>query len=619
MRFRGASTVSPLRPRPDDATARLPHPRRLPPRRRFAGRDPRRGVGFKAFLALSLLSGMGIAWLVITAALARHDLSAARSEASILRAQITAADILGARRTADSLSHHARRSHRLTGGPAWWTAARVPVLGEPFRTIRGISAASDELARGALGPLIDVGHRMDLQTLRGPDGRVDLTALSTAEPALVRARTSLRRAATIALGLPRSTWLDSADHARAQIVATLHRLDQAVGRAQTAVRVLPEMLGANGPRTYFVAFQNDAEARGTGGLPGAFAILRAEQGLLTFERFENDNVMAGVRVQADLPPEYERLYGTSPQQLFVNSNLSPHFPYAASIWAAMWEKKTGQRVDGALALDPTALSGLLAVTGPARLPGGAQITAANVVAETQNASYIRYGADVDGRKQHLIAVARAVADRVIGFDGDPRGLVRALTQAAQQRRLLIWSAHPGVQAELAATPLSGSVPVTASPYVGMTVINSGGNKLDYYLDRSLTWQRSGCGPRRAVRVTIRLTNTVPASVTTKYITDRSDPRQYEVRPGDHRVALHYAATTGAVLTKAFIDGKATQFMAGGERGHPVFVLDVELPRGKTRTVVLELEEPGTDGPPVVLRQPLVRPLQTTIRDSECAS
>ena len=38
------------------------------------------------------------------------------------------------------------------------------------------------------------------------------------------------------------------------------------------------MMGADGPRTYFMGFQTNAEARGTGGLLGGFGILRFDDG-----------------------------------------------------------------------------------------------------------------------------------------------------------------------------------------------------------------------------------------------------------------------------------------------------------------------------------------------------
>ena len=36
-------------------------------------------------------------------------------------------------------------------------------------------------------------------------------------------------------------------------------------------------------------------------------------------------------------------------------------------------------------------------------------------------------------------------------------------------------------------------PTRAGPFSGFTVVNSLGSKLDYYLDRSMTYQRNGCG------------------------------------------------------------------------------------------------------------------------------
>jgi len=45
----------------------------------------------------------------------------------------------------------------------------------------------------------------------------------------------------------------------------------------------------------------------------------------------------------------------------------------------------------------------------------------------------------------------------------------------------------------------------------LSIVNDGGNKLDYYLERSLTWTRTGCGPTRATTVTVTLTNNAPAT------------------------------------------------------------------------------------------------------------
>jgi hypothetical protein len=43
-----------------------------------------------------------------------------------------------------------------------------------------------------------------------------------------------------------------------------------------------------------------------------------------------------------------------------------------------------------------------------------------------------------------------------------------------------------------------------------------------------------------------------------------------------------------------------------------------FPRGTSRTVVLHLIEPAGTGAPIVLRQPLVRPLNVTVKNALCS-
>jgi hypothetical protein len=151
----------------------------------------------------------------------------------------------------------------------------------------------------------------------------------------------------------------------------------------------------------------------------------------------------------------------------------------------------------------------------------------------------------------------------------------------------------------------------------MSVVNGGGNKLDYYLDRSLTWQRTGCGPTRQTTVTMTLTNNAPARGLPPYVTGRYDDRSYKVKPGDSRLAVSYFATQGAVMHNVTVAGRPARGRIGTELGHPVYNIDLELPRGASRTIVLQLSEPAGTGKPIVLRQPLVRPLKVTLNDAVC--
>jgi len=67
-----------------------------------------------------------------------------------------------------------------------------------------------------------------------------------------------------------------------------------------------------------------------------------------------------------------------------------------------------------------------------------------------------------------------------------------------------------------------------------------------------------------------------------------------------------------------VAGRPGRGRIGAELGHPVYTIDLELPRGTSRTIVLQLSEPASEGTPIVLRQPLVRPLHVTLKDATCS-
>ncbi|WP_316744381.1 DUF4012 domain-containing protein [Streptomyces sp. MK7] len=580
-----------------------------------------------ALLVTAALPLVGAVWIAVTALLARSELIAAQRDLDTLRQSGTSASVTASPSgvaTASALdwlvrsaAAHAARAHRLTTGPAWYSAAMLPLLGDPARTVRGAAYAVDRLTGTVLTSLVQAMPQP------APDGRGNgmaqaLEALQKHAPQIERAARTATQVRADVHALPKSTWLPAADRARAGLQQQLDRLDPVMTDASVAARILPPMLGTQGERRYFLAFQNFAEARGTGGLPGAFAVLRADHGRLSFERFGNDTEMARMKANVDLGADFDALYQSSdPTHVWVNSNISPHFPYAARIWAAAWREHTGEKVDGAIAVDPVTLSRFLRVTGPARMTDGTELTADNVVNLTEQASYARYK-DVTRRKAFFVDAARAAAGPLIAAAHDSHqlpALLVAVNDAQRAGRLKIWSAHANEQRLLESRPYSGTLPDTPGPFAGLVVNNAAGSKLDYYLDRSMVWEAGECRPGggRAVTVTVTLTNRAPASGLPDYVTLREDHPAYPTRPGDNRLLVSYYAGVGADLTGATVDGRPAMLAPGVERGHPVYTVDMELPAGSHRTLVLHLLEPHATGTPILLRQPLATPLRATLK------
>ncbi len=284
--------------------------------------------------------------------------------------------------------------------------------------------------------------------------------------------------------------------------------------------------------------------------PAPSAFVRATHGKISVERFESDSALSGVKSGLNFGKAYDRLWSVgAPYDEYGDSNVSAHFPYAARIWLAMWQHKTHEKLDGALAVDPQALAYLLAVTGPATLPDHSVISAGNVVQLTQQALYSRYPSDAasPARKRYLLDVARAASTKVIDARGNTTALVKAAGHAAAERRLLVYSTDPDAEGLLEQTSLSGAIPSTSAPFAGVVVNNDAGNKLDYYLDRSITWTRTGCGSTRDVTVTIRLTNTAPSGLPT-YVEERNDhptlPHETRRQPARRLLLRHHGSLPG---------------------------------------------------------------------------
>lgn len=571
---------------------------------------------------LAWLVGIGIVWIGITALLARSQSQQITARLQQVRALVAEGRVDDARAIAHDIPAMSRRVHDLTTGPAWWAGAHIPVLGDPLEVTRGVTLVESQVGTTALPKLVSVAAALDPAALRTRGDTVHLAPLVKALPALHAAAADLDAAVASLSALPDS-WLGIVDNGKNSFAADLSAVSGYVDAAARVARVLPTMLGSPRPQTYFIGLQNEAELRGTGGLPGAFAIAVASKGTIRFTRFESNAALEPlnpghvIRTGLTFGRGYESAYGPSlPTTTFVDSNASPHFPYAARIWAAMWKKVSGQQVDAVLALDPTALAYFLAATGPATLSGGGTISAQNVITLTQRDEYFLFDDNI-ARKEFIVSVLRAAARKVTSGSAGGLPLVQAASRAASESRLLAWSADPRVEAVLEQSNYAGTIPDDPSPFAGLVLNNAAAGKLDFYLTRSLAYARTGCGATRDVVVTYTLTNNAPASGLPYYVAGRLDHPPASARPGDNHTIADYYATRGALLESVTVNGRAATAAVESDRGHPIFRLDLQLPRGTTQTVELHLREPAGSGTPQIWRQPGVAPIEIQSYDQNC--
>jgi hypothetical protein len=561
-----------------------------------------------------------VGYLTWTGMQARSQLERARDDVRMVQAMLTRADVPGARARLTVVQGHTRQARRLTSGPVWRLAAGVPLAGRSVRSVSGIAAATDDIAHEVLSPVLSSARDLAAATA-GTGQDVDVRALARAAPSLGGAAEEASQVRRAVAALPDRLVPAPVARARTDLLSELDtRVVPQLDAMASASEVGPAMLGTDGPRRYFLALENTAEARGTGGLVGVYAVVVADRGAFRLERVGDVNeLLRNHRPHIDLGAEHSGRYGVYGQASpWLSGNLSPHFPDAGRTWSQLWEGQTGQRIDGVVGLDPAVLDHLLRATGPIDLPGGTSLAAGQAVALTQEHAYARYP-DVIARKRFLSGIVEAVSLHLARGQFSRRSLLTALADAAGEGRVKVYSTHETEQHVLEQSSVGGVLPRTPRPFVLAAVNNAFGNKLDYYLDRRVDYALGPCaGAARDSRVTVGLRNTAPPGLV-DYVTGRvDDGRRGQVYPDrHHRVLLSVFTTAGAQLRAATLDGQRTGVRSSTERGHPVFDLYVDLPPGTQRVLVLDLIEPARDEDPLVVHQPLVRPQTGTVSAPGC--
>ncbi|AYJ48117.1 DUF4012 domain-containing protein [Rhodococcus sp. P1Y] len=570
------------------------------------------GVGVVVLIVVAF-----VAWLAYEAVSAKSNLEATRTAANSAKDALLDGDVQGAKAAAADASNSAAKAQNAASSLPFTVAGAVPYLGSPIATITEIADVVHGLAVDVLEPASDASASISPDSIVEGGGRVNLQALIDAEPVLASTSAAAEDLYARAQAIEDPAYLGVVQDARVQLENQTHDLAGLLTNTYTASKLVPTMMGASGPRSYFLAFQTNAEARGTGGLLGGFGILRAEDGTARVDTLGSNNELEFAERPIDLGPEYNALWGPRNTTTdFRNSNASPNFPYAGQIWSSMWAEQTGEQLNGAIGTDPIALGYILDATGPITLADGEVISGDNVVEVTLSTAYSRFGDDQIARKAYLQEIAAAVVGKMTTGVAPTRKLLDAVGRAGSEGRIQIWSADPAEQDVLSGTKIGHTLPDDPAPYANVVVNNAGGNKLDYYLARDISYTAESCtGPTRKSTVTATLTNNVDPNGLTSYVASTFQPG---VPYGTNESIVYLYGTQGAKIVSTKVDGVSAFSVQGGtELGHPVQAAYLTVPPGESSTVVWELEEPSVPGEAVVPKQPLVDDPSITVDVPQC--
>jgi hypothetical protein len=540
-------------------------------------------------LSLVIVALATAGWIGVRALLAKADLEAAIPLAQAVQDQLVTGDSASAEATAAQLVHHADRASRLTSDPVWRALEPLPGLGVNLVVVRELADTVQDVANDVVVPLTAAAGAIQVETFQPVDGAIDVSPLIEAQPSVALGNTALILAEARISKVDATTSLPEVQKAVERLRGVLDDAGRSVDSVDRAVRLVPQMLGASGPRSYLILFQNPAELRATGGISGAVALMQTDAGQMRLARQVSSTEYTRYDAPVlDLPIETRGIYGDITGRFIQDVNLTPDFVQSAELAREMWRLQFGETVDGVLSIDPVALSYLLRATGPIVLPTGDVLSSDNAVQLLLSDVYARYP-DTDEQDTFFAAAAASVFSAVAGGDAEPIALIKALAQAGEENRVLVWSADDDEQGILSGTTLAGGLPISDSETqrFGIYLNDATGAKMGPYLDVQTAVGHVTCRvDRRPIYgVEVKLENTAPADAA------EALPR-YVTAGGAYGVAAGSVKTTVSVYGAVDMenlgvtrDGAEFGYHPAADAGHPVSGVTVELAPGESTTVL----------------------------------
>ncbi|WP_235436351.1 DUF4012 domain-containing protein [Arthrobacter sp. RIT-PI-e] len=534
----------------------------------------------------------------------------------------------------EELQDHADSARSAGTDPVWKAAGLIPFVGQNFTAVSEVAVSADDVMDRAVAPLVRQFDSLDWDSLTPRDGRIDVTPLEEVSPTLTSASNTLQLSYERLNGIDRSRLLPQISEPLQQAVDAMDDARQALSSAAAAAEVLPPMLGADGPRTYMVLIQNSAEIRATGGIPGAYALIRTDGGAIELVGQGSATEMGRFNPPLDVDPQQAQIYSSRLGGFLQSANLTPDFPTVAQTAKAMYEERNeGQRVDGVLAMDAVVLSKLLGVTGPVELDDIDDPLVEQLISQTALPEFLNTDNVVDTllsdvyseieepefQDIYFAAVAGEVFSTLSEGAGDNAGLIDALTQSTEEHRLYLWSNVSDEQAVIASTQLAGAAtgPTKGGASFGVYFNDGTGAKMDYYVERTVELIQS-CSPDdvREYTAQVTLTNTAPADAATslpRYVTGGA---VFGVPEGHVRTNVVAYGPAQAAVAGARIDGAEVPLGSFLHGNRPVGVVTTELAPGESVTVDLAFTNVVQTDDPVLSVTPTIQPVSDVVQPTQ---
>lgn len=477
------------------------------------------------------------------------------------------------------------RANFIVAGP-WTLPARLtPIAGQNIRAAQVVTGQASALAKAAGA----VTERTSPDALV-VDATVDIEQIDRISPAFDALAATLERAETRIVGIS-NPWLVP------PVAERVNRANEVlapsagvIGASAEGLHVARDLLGGREPSNVLVMFTTPAEARGSGGFVGSWALVRGDQGRLEIDRYYRSRELnallasqgAVLNADADYTNRYQQF---SIERHIQDVTISPDFPSVAPVAADLFEQATGIPVDAVISMDPLVIQQLTAFTG--RLESnGFSVSGSNAARALLVDQYVAFDDDEALREETLVDLTNQLSDALLENPPDPLAFATELAPLAEQDRINLWLADDPESQTTSRLGLSGRFPAAGDDLLAIVHQNAGQNKIDSFLTRAVDIRTVLHPADREVshEVTLTLDNSAPSTDLPAAILGSNDQG---LESGTNRMLLSvYSRHT---VVEARLNGELVPVQPEFEFGLPVYSLVINLAPSEFATLELQIE------------------------------
>ncbi len=533
---------------------------------------------------MRLLLLVALLWAVLAGAqlaLSYFHVRAGEAAASEVRNSVNARALRSGelREGVEEASDRFGRAHRLLSGPVLAPLRVLPVAGRQIRAVSSMADVAAEAAAAGIDPLAEAGRFLADEP---EDDAGRLRAVQKLAASLSAADAELGE---LEPGPGDALFGPVADR-RERLTADLEELRRTIGDAAVISHGMANLL--DGPRRYLLFAANNAEMRAGSGMLLSVGEVTFSDGAMEIGEVDPT---AELVLDADTAPPITgdiaaRWGWLEPNRDFRNLAVTPRFDASSELALQMWEARTGDRLDGVIAVDAVALAAVLEATGSVSIDDMViePDEAVDFVLHDQYDLFGTVGPDQQARRDSLGRVATLAFERVADGEASLATLMEGLADAAGGRHILAWARRPAEQAAWTAAGVSG---VLTEDAFGVMLLNRGGNKLDYFMTVACEAESSIAGGTRELTVRVTLRNRVDADEG-RYVAGPHPALDAE--PGEYVGLL--AVTLPSDARRSRFEGVTSLAVSGPDGPTRVIATEVRVGRGETIEVVARTELPA---------------------------